>query len=458
MAEQLAENCGRQGDLFVSTFQDGGTGTKAKKKKNKKRRGRKTARSMVEKEHENKNDSPGSDEEYMDCSESASPESTKGEQKKAKLLETKEPKPKDDEKGKQNDPERAVESCPVKKVEKIKQEEPMDYEDASAHALDPPSKDARSPPESKDLREQSDEKFADHTGKNPKDGNATQQPPGPHKDHQFAGGADTAASAGRRKKRKKKSRCDQTSPESKVANVKEEQGDRQANPKSSTQSACIDASNGHAKPPVEVPKDEGRAPHQRDQHSKQLHKHDHLQREPIGRGKGKTDYHDSREGPHHDRRSDRQSGELSRGRRDSGKRDWQDHSNRDHRSSEAYHPQRGNWRRDGQEDYQRVPRGPRQEREYGRHGTDGNWREGNQQRPRRRSEERPKYTVGVAPDGKERFAFFFRGSSPFSQWHFCNFSVDGVRYVCAEQFMMHQKASEWTSVTVVTAWGGIPDV
>lgn len=38
----------------------------------------------------------------------------------------------------------------------------------------------------------------------------------------------------------------------------------------------------------------------------------------------------------------------------------------------------------------------------------------------------------------ERFTFFWQG--PFSQWHRCSFSLDGVTYNCAEQFMMHQKA------------------
>lgn len=38
----------------------------------------------------------------------------------------------------------------------------------------------------------------------------------------------------------------------------------------------------------------------------------------------------------------------------------------------------------------------------------------------------------------EQFTFFWRG--PFSQWHRCSFTVDGVTYNCAEQYMMHQKA------------------
>jgi ribA/ribD-fused uncharacterized protein len=38
------------------------------------------------------------------------------------------------------------------------------------------------------------------------------------------------------------------------------------------------------------------------------------------------------------------------------------------------------------------------------------------------------------------FTFFFTEASPFSQWHRCQFVVDGVTFNCAEQFMMHGKA------------------
>jgi ATP-dependent DNA helicase PIF1 len=38
----------------------------------------------------------------------------------------------------------------------------------------------------------------------------------------------------------------------------------------------------------------------------------------------------------------------------------------------------------------------------------------------------------------EKFTFFFSG--PFSQWHPCKFSVGGIDYNCAEQYMMAQKA------------------
>lgn len=38
----------------------------------------------------------------------------------------------------------------------------------------------------------------------------------------------------------------------------------------------------------------------------------------------------------------------------------------------------------------------------------------------------------------EKFTFFWRG--PFSQWRKSNFTVQGVSYNCAEQFMMAEKA------------------
>lgn len=38
------------------------------------------------------------------------------------------------------------------------------------------------------------------------------------------------------------------------------------------------------------------------------------------------------------------------------------------------------------------------------------------------------------------FTFFFTEASPFSQWYRSAFTVDGVAFNCAEQFMMHGKA------------------
>lgn len=43
---------------------------------------------------------------------------------------------------------------------------------------------------------------------------------------------------------------------------------------------------------------------------------------------------------------------------------------------------------------------------------------------------------------REKFFFFWKSQSPFSQWHKAEFVVDDVEFNCAEQFMMYQKASE----------------
>jgi len=41
---------------------------------------------------------------------------------------------------------------------------------------------------------------------------------------------------------------------------------------------------------------------------------------------------------------------------------------------------------------------------------------------------------------ERRFTFFWREESPFSQWHPSEFLVEGARFLCAEQYMMHGKA------------------
>ncbi|MCP1135671.1 NADAR family protein [Paenibacillus polysaccharolyticus] len=40
----------------------------------------------------------------------------------------------------------------------------------------------------------------------------------------------------------------------------------------------------------------------------------------------------------------------------------------------------------------------------------------------------------------EKFTFFWQTASPFSQWFKADFTVNGVQYTSAEQYMMHQKA------------------
>jgi ribA/ribD-fused uncharacterized protein len=41
---------------------------------------------------------------------------------------------------------------------------------------------------------------------------------------------------------------------------------------------------------------------------------------------------------------------------------------------------------------------------------------------------------------QRRFTFFWTERSPFSHWYRSEFVVEGVRYVCAEQYMMYGKA------------------
>ncbi|MDR7314697.1 NADAR family protein [Brevibacillus nitrificans] len=40
----------------------------------------------------------------------------------------------------------------------------------------------------------------------------------------------------------------------------------------------------------------------------------------------------------------------------------------------------------------------------------------------------------------EKFTFFWRSNSPFSQWYMQSFSLDGITFNCAEQAMMYGKA------------------
>lgn len=42
--------------------------------------------------------------------------------------------------------------------------------------------------------------------------------------------------------------------------------------------------------------------------------------------------------------------------------------------------------------------------------------------------------------GEEDEEFFFFWHGPFSQWHKVSFTVDGIKYNCAEQYMMAEKA------------------
>lgn len=42
---------------------------------------------------------------------------------------------------------------------------------------------------------------------------------------------------------------------------------------------------------------------------------------------------------------------------------------------------------------------------------------------------------------EEKFTFFYRTASEFSQWHPCEFEIDGHQFNCAEQWMMYGKAT-----------------
>ncbi|XP_077981733.1 protein irg-1-like [Glandiceps talaboti] len=51
-----------------------------------------------------------------------------------------------------------------------------------------------------------------------------------------------------------------------------------------------------------------------------------------------------------------------------------------------------------------------------------------------------KSSSSVQNTKSEKYTFFWKIQSPFSQWFPANFTVDGITYSCAEQYMMHQKA------------------
>lgn len=55
------------------------------------------------------------------------------------------------------------------------------------------------------------------------------------------------------------------------------------------------------------------------------------------------------------------------------------------------------------------------------------------------------FTSGKSVESGEEFSFFYGNKSAFSQWHKAKFTVDGTEYNCAEQYMMHQKAGEYTA-------------
>ncbi|WCN36333.1 NADAR family protein [Aneurinibacillus uraniidurans] len=48
----------------------------------------------------------------------------------------------------------------------------------------------------------------------------------------------------------------------------------------------------------------------------------------------------------------------------------------------------------------------------------------------------------------EKFTFFWRSKSPFSQWYPGTFCVNNIVFNCAEQYMMYQKAKLFNDETI----------
>lgn len=40
----------------------------------------------------------------------------------------------------------------------------------------------------------------------------------------------------------------------------------------------------------------------------------------------------------------------------------------------------------------------------------------------------------------EKYTFFYKEDSPFSQWYLSSFTVGGIKFNCSEQYMMYMKA------------------
>lgn len=60
-------------------------------------------------------------------------------------------------------------------------------------------------------------------------------------------------------------------------------------------------------------------------------------------------------------------------------------------------------------------------------------------------------------DTRGGFTFFWRPDSPFSQWYPCAFTVDGVAFACAEQYMMYGKATLFADAEVAAEILATPD-
>ncbi|VDI02761.1 uncharacterized protein MGAL_10B004852 [Mytilus galloprovincialis] len=58
----------------------------------------------------------------------------------------------------------------------------------------------------------------------------------------------------------------------------------------------------------------------------------------------------------------------------------------------------------------------------------------------RDSNKKPKENAALRQKAFEAYEFFWRSHSPYSQWYPSDFTVDGIKFNCAEQFMMYSKA------------------
>lgn len=60
----------------------------------------------------------------------------------------------------------------------------------------------------------------------------------------------------------------------------------------------------------------------------------------------------------------------------------------------------------------------------------------------RDSNKKPKENAALRQKAYETYEFFWRSQSPYSQWYPSEFTVDGIKFNCAEQYMMYSKAGE----------------
>ena len=57
--------------------------------------------------------------------------------------------------------------------------------------------------------------------------------------------------------------------------------------------------------------------------------------------------------------------------------------------------------------------------------------------------------IEVKVGNKERYTLFNEKDSPFNQKYPAKFTVGGILYQSAEQFMIHQKASEYCTTSIM---------